>query len=145
MSKKKIIKSIRLDPLLNKRIESYRVASGLKEADAIRHLLEQGLACESLNVFATPVGSLIRDVMEVEFNLLREEMQSRNDELEERIAKVNSKGTKSSLYSAVMLTDLARAVVPVWKETDPYELWRYYSQMAGELQSGRSYRDVKDG
>jgi len=141
---KKVVKSIRVDSLLDKRINSYCMASGLKESDAVRHLLEQGLACESLNVFATPVGALIRDVMEAEFNLLREEMQSRNDEIEERLAKVCSRGTKYSLYSATMLTDFARSIVPAWKEADGHELWKHYSSLAGELQSGRSYRDVKD-
>ena len=97
MATKKKVRSLRIDPVLDKRITSYAASAGMKESDAVRDLLEKGLACESLSVFATPVGKLVRDVIEAEFNLLREDMDSRNDALEERVARVCSRGTKASL------------------------------------------------
>lgn len=75
MGKKMVVKSVRMDQVLAGRVASYAVASGMKEADAIRLLMERGLACESLSVFATPVGGLIRDVIEAEFSLLRDELE----------------------------------------------------------------------
>lgn len=143
MSSKKIVKSVRLDPVIDRRISSYATSAGITEAEAIRKLLEQGLACESLNVFATPVGSLIREVMEAEFNLLREDLDARNEKLEERVARVCSKGTKASLQTAAQLNDMSRAIIPAWRETDAADLWNHYARMGGELQSGRNYSDVK--
>ena len=52
--KQTVVTSVRMTPHLKGRIQSYCAANDLKEADAIRDLLEKGLACESLSVFATP-------------------------------------------------------------------------------------------
>ena len=143
MPTKKKVRSLRVDPALDKQISSYATATGKKESDAIRDLLEKGLACESLSVFATPVGKLIRDVVEAEFNLMREDMDSRNDALEERVARVCSRGTKASLQAAAMLNDVSRAIVPAWGGVPAEELWAFYAKQGGELQSGRSYGDVR--
>ena len=77
MAQKNKVRSLRGSPQLDARITSYALSTNQKEADAIRDLIEKGLACESLSVFATPVGSLIRDVVEAEFNLLRAEFDER--------------------------------------------------------------------
>lgn len=144
MAEKKIVKSIRLDPLLAKRIESYCTANAMKEADALRHLLDQGLACESLNVFATPVGSLIRNVVEAEFSLMREELENHEQLMEERVARVVSRGTKASLQTAALLNDVSRALIPAWKELPAEDLYAYYAKIGGEMQAGASYRDARN-
>lgn len=131
--------------MLDASIASYATARGMKDADAVRELIEKGLACQSLNVFATPVGQLIRDVVEAEFSLMREDMDERNDRLEERLAKVCSRGTKASLQAAAMLNDASRALVPAWRDASAEELWAHYSRQGGELQSGRAYGDVRKG
>lgn len=143
MGKKMVVKSVRMDQVLAGRVASYAVASGMKEADAIRLLMERGLACESLSVFATPVGGLIRDVIEAEFSLLRDELEEAGERTEERVAKVCSKGTKASLQTAAMLADVSRAIIPAWRETPPEELWSHYARAGGELQAGRRYSDVR--
>lgn len=143
MATKKKVRSLRIDPVLDKRITSYAASAGMKESDAVRDLLEKGLACESLSVFATPVGKLVRDVIEAEFNILREDMDSRNDVLEERVARVCSRGTKASLQVAAMLNDVSRAIIPAWKDVSAEELWAFYAKRGGELQAGRAYADVK--
>lgn len=143
MTTKKKVRSLRIDLVLDKRISSYAAAAGMKESDAVRSLLEKGLACESLNVFATPVGKLIRDVVEAEFNLMREDMDSRNDALEERVARVCSRGAKASLQAAAMLNDVSRAIVPAWKGIPAEELWAFYAKQGGEMQAGRSYSDIR--
>lgn len=145
MATKKTVKSIRIDTVLERRIASYAANGGVTEAEAIRRLLERGLACEGLSVFATPVGALVRDCVEAEFSLMREDMDARNERLEERVAKVCSRGTKASLQAAAQLNDVGRAVIPAWRETDAAELWSYYARMGGELQSGVSYADLKAG
>lgn len=144
MSKKKITKTVRMDDVLERRVKSYAEAKGVRESDAIRSLLEQGLACEGLSVFATPVGALIRDVIEAELVLFREELDDHERRTEERLARVCSRGTKAALHVAVQLNDLSRALVPVWRETPAKELWDAYSRAGGEIQAGVSYAEAKD-
>lgn len=143
MAEKKIVKTVRVDALLAKRIESYCISKGMKEADAIRFLLEQGLACESLNVFATPVGSLIRNVIEAEFALMRQEMEEHETQMEERVARVVSRGAKASLQTAAQLNDISRSIIPAWGNVKAEDLWKFYSKIAGKLQSGTQYSDAK--
>lgn len=145
MAAKAKVRSLRVDPELDRSIAAYAQAHGVKDSEAVRDLLKKGLACEGLSVFATPVGELIRDAIEAEFNLMREEMDERNDRLEERVARVCSRGTKASLQTACMLNDVSRAIIPAWSETPAEELFAYYSRQGGELQSGRAYGDVKNG
>ena len=139
---KSTVKSVRMDGVLAHRVASYAAAEGVKEADAIRRLMEKG---EALSVYATPVGQLIRDVIAAEFSLMRDDMDARNDVLEDRVARVCSRGTKASLQAAAQLNDLSRIMVPAWREVPAEELWKHYSSMGGAMQAGRAYRDVRNG
>lgn len=143
MAEAKIVKSVRLDRSLDERVKAYAAAAGVTEAEGIRQLLEKGLACESLSLFATPVGSLIRTCIEAEFSLLRSEISERNDELEDRLARVCSRGTKASLQAAAQINDVSRAIIPAWQAVDPVELFDHYSRIGGEMQRGSSYKDAR--
>lgn len=145
MTTKKKVRSLRVDSVLDARITAYAQAVGMKDSEAVRDLVEKGLTCEALSMFATPVGRLIRDVIEAEFNLLREDMDERNDRLEDRIARVTSRGTKASLATQAQLNDVSRAIIPAWKDVPASDLWSHYSRMGGELQAGKSYADMKNG
>ncbi len=145
MATKKRVRSLRIDPVLDSRITVYAAGAGMNESDAIRKLIEQGLACEALSVYATPVGQLIRGVIEAEFSLMREDMDARNDALEERVARVCSRGAKASLQAAAQLNDVSRAVIPAWKDVPAEDLWAFYAKKGGELQAGRAYADVRKG
>lgn len=142
---KKITKTVRVDEGMARRVQSYAEANGLKESDAIRELIEAGLSCSSVSLFATPLGSLVRSAIEAEFNLMRAEIEERDERLEERLARVCSRGTKASLQTAMQLNDLSRAIVPAWREVGGAELFAAYARAGGELQAGRSYADVKAG
>ncbi len=142
---KSTVKSVRMDGVLAHRVVSYAAAEGVKEADATRRLITKGLACEALSIYATPVGQLIRDVISAEFSLMRDDMDARNDALEDRVARVCSRGTKASLQAAAQLNDLSRIMVPAWREVPAEELWKHYSSMGGAMQAGRAYRDVRNG
>lgn len=145
MTTKKKVRSLRVDSVLDARIISYAQATGMKDSEAVCDLVEKGLACEALSMFATPVGGLIRDVIEAEFSLLRDGMDESSERLEERIARVVSRGTKASLATQAQLNDVSRAIIPAWKDVPAADLWSHYSRMGGELQAGKSYADVKNG
>lgn len=145
MTTKKKVRSLRVDSVLDASITSYAQATGMKDSEAVRDLVEKGLACEALSMFATPVGGLIRDVIEAEFSLLRDGMDESSERLEERIARVVSRGTKASLATQAQLNDVSRAIIPAWKDVPAADLWSHYSRMGGELQAGKSYADVKNG
>lgn len=145
MTTKKKVRSLRVDSVLDARITAYAQAAGMKGSEAVRDLVEKGLACEAFSVFATPVGGLVRDVIEAEFSLLRDGMDESSDRLEERIARVVSRGTKASLATQAQLNDVSRAIIPAWKDVPAADLWSHYSRMGGELQAGKTYADVKNG
>lgn len=145
MTTKKKVRSLRVDSVLDARITAYAQAAGMKDSEAVRDLVEKGLACEALSVFATPVGGLIRDVIEAEFSFLRDGIDESSDRLEERVARVVSRGTKASLATQAQLNDVSRAIIPAWKDVPAADLWSHYSRMGGELQAGKTYADVKNG
>lgn len=145
MAARKVVKTVRLDSVLDRRISSYAQASAMRESEAMRELLVKGLASAGLSVFATPVGKLIQDVIEAEFGLLRSDLEEHEARMEERLAKVCSRGTKASLHAAMQLNDLSRSLVPAWREVPAKELWDSYSRAGGELQHGIPYTEVKAG
>lgn len=137
--------SVRLDATIEHRIKVYATANNLTASEAIRDLIEKGLACQALSVFATPLGELVRDCMEAEFNLMRDALDEHEAQIEERVARVCSRGTKASLHTAMQLNDMSRALIPAWRDTPAEELWGSYSRAGGELQAGIPYADVKAG
>lgn len=144
-SPRKIVKTVRLDELLDRRLKTYCEAGGIREADAIRKLLEIGLASEGLNVFASPVSELIRAVVEAEMSLMRQEMEEHERLMEERVARVVARGSKASLAGAAQLNDLARSLIPAWREIRAEDLWTHYQGIGGALLAGGRYADVRKG
>jgi len=145
MATSKTVKTVRLDPVLVDKVAAYCATTGLKEASALRQLIEKGLTTEGLSLYATPLGQFVRDLMQGQLDLFREELEERNDDLENRLVKITAKGAKNSILSALLLTDLSLGLIPAWKDKLPDEIWQAYSRQAGEYQSGKSFRDVKAG
>jgi predicted DNA-binding protein len=138
-----VVRSIRLEPVLAERVDSYASASGKTKADATRALIERGLASEALSVYATPVGQLIKTTIEAEFALMREDAEERDEHTENRLAKICAKGSKASIAAVVMSNDAFRALVPAWRDVPAEKLFSYYAHFAGELQAGRSYKELR--
>jgi hypothetical protein len=145
MLNKKTVKTLRLDQPTDEKVTAYCAATGLKEATALRQLIERGLMTEGLSLYATPLGQFVRDVMQGQLDLFRDELEQRNDDLEERIAKITAKGAKYSIYGALLQTDLARGIIPAWKEMSAEAVWKAYSKQAGELQRGKAFKDIRAG
>ena len=103
MAQKNKVRSLRVSPQLDARITSYALSTNQKEADAIRDLIEKGLA------------------------------------------RVCSRGTKASPHTAMMLTDVSRAIVPAWRNANGEGIWRAYARAGEELQAGKSYAEAKAG
>lgn len=142
---RKVVKTVRLDELLDRRLKTYCETGGIREADAIRKLLEVGLSSEGLCVFASPVGELIRSVIEAEMALMRQELEEHERLMEERVARVVARGSKASLAGAAQLNDLARSLIPAWRETPAEDLWKHYQGVGGALLAGGRYADVRKG
>lgn len=138
-----VVRSVRLEPVLAGRVDAYASASNRTKADATRALIERGLASEALSVYATPVGQLIKTTIEAEFALMREDAEQRDERQEERLAKVCAKGARFAIAAAVEGNDAYRALVPAWADTPAEELLGYYMRFAGEMQAGRSYKELR--
>ena len=97
---RKHVKTIRVDPILADKVGAYCAATGLKEATALRELVEKGLMTEGLSLYASPLGQFVRDVMQGQLDLFRSELEEHNDDLENRLAKITAKGAKNSILES---------------------------------------------
>ena len=108
MATKKKVRSLRVDSVLDARITAYAQAVGMKDSEAVRDLVEKGLACEALSMFATPVGRLIRDVIEAEYNIMREEMDA------PRRRSSTTCRVPSSRHGGTYLQPISGRTTPAW-------------------------------
>lgn len=136
------VKSLRLPKGTIDKIAAYRMSSGETEAEALRSLIDMGLAAQSLDMYSAPLARLIRDILQGQLDLFRDELEERNDELEERVARICAKGTKCSIQSALISTDTMRGLFPALAEMGPEEIWRSYYRRAGEMQGGASFAEA---
>lgn len=137
------VKTVRIDDDLEDRIKRYTQATGSTEGAAIRTLIERGLMTEGASLYATPLAQFVSELMQAELEAFRIELSSRNDSLEERLAKVCSKGTKASLADAVMLVDCMMGLFPSMREMPAEEIYEAYCKQAGQLQRGVPFAKMK--
>ena len=137
------VQTVRLTQDQVERIEAFVATSGMKESDALRHLIDKGLMTEGASLYASPLAQFVSELMRSELELFREELTRRNTDLTERLAKVNSRGVKASLFCAAVAVDQLQGLFPAMQEMKPEEIWEAYWRQAGELQSGKSYHAVK--
>lgn len=136
-------KTLRLTDELCGRIEAYREATGTREADALRTLLDAGLMAQGMSLYATPLGRFMHELVQGELDAWRAEQDRRADDLEDRVARVCSRGTRASLHTAALLGDVARATVPAWRDTPAEDIWRTYQAMGGAVQQGLPLADAR--
>lgn len=142
-SGKAVVKTVRFDQKLADKVAAYRAATGLSEAESIRTLIEAGLMTQGMELYSTPLARFVRELMQGQLDLFRDEFDQRNGEMEERVAKICAKGAKASLQSAVMQVDVMRGLFPAMGEVPEEQIWKAYQQQAGQLQEGISFHDVK--
>lgn len=142
-SGKAVVKTVRFDQKLADKVAAYRAATGLSEAESIRTLIEAGLMTQGMELYSTPLARFVRELMQGQLDLFRDELDQRNDEMEDRVAKICAKGAKASLQSAVMQVDVMRGLFPAMGEVPEEQIWKAYQQQAGQLQEGISFHDVK--
>lgn len=137
------VKTVRMSRDLEERIRRYMEATGATEGAAIRELIERGLMSEGMSLYATPLARFVGDVMQSELEAFRTELSSRNENLEERLAKVCARGTKASLASAVMQVDCMMGLFPSMREMHAEEIYEAYCRQAGQLQRGIPFARMK--
>ena len=137
------VHSVRLNQSLDTRVRAYAAEAGLSISDAVRALVEKGLVLESLDIYALPLGEYISRCIRSELAMLQS-MQGQHDKaLEERLAKVLSRGTKASLANVVQVLDLSRVLIGAYQNEDPAEMYKYYMEIGGKLQKGDSFESVR--
>ena len=137
------VKTVRMSRDLEERVRRYTEATGATEGAAIRELIERGLMTEGMSLYATPLARFVGELMQTELEAFRTELAARNDNLEERLAKVCSRGTKASLASAVMQVDCMMGLFPSMREMTAEEIYEAYCQQAGQLQRGVPFARMK--
>lgn len=137
------VKTVRVSGKLEERIRRYMEATGTTEGASIRELIERGLMIEGMSLYASPLAQYVSELMEAELEAFRIELSARNDSLEDRLAKVCSRGTKASLASAVILVDCMMGLFPSMQEMPADEIYGAYMRQAGQLQRGIPFAKVK--
>lgn len=139
----KSVHSVRLDAGLERRVEAHASAQGVSVSEAIRDLIEKGLAASSVDLYASPMADLVRRVMQSEFSLLRISLDEHTKDMEERVAKVCSRGSRAALANLVQIVDLSRALIPSYQSNTDVEIFDYYKEIGGQLLHGDRLEKIR--
>ena len=143
MEGKQHVKSIRFDDETYRRVRAYAAGRGLTDSSAIRELVVRGLSVDGLSLYSTELGEFLRTTMGGCLEQFDQALRRRNDEAEDRLARVTSRSTKGALVAALVSVDLAKGLFEGLSDVPAEEVWRAYARQAGELQAGRSIEEVK--
>ena len=143
MEGKQHVKSIRFDDETYRRVRAYAAGRGLTDSAAIRELVVRGLSIDGLSLYSTELGEFLRTTMGGCLEQFDQALRRRNDEAEDRLARVTSRSTKGALVAALVSVDLAKGLFEGLSDVPAEEVWRAYARQAGELQAGRSIEEVK--
>lgn len=135
--------SVRLDEIMERRIQAYASDRDIKTSEALRRLIEKGLATEGVDLYANPVAELISRTMHAEFAFIQRALDEQGRATEEHVAKVCSRGTKAALANVVQVADLSRALIEAYRNDDPSDIYDYYSCIGGRLQHGESLAKIR--
>ena len=137
------VKSVRFDEGTYRRIRAYAAGSGITDSAAIRELVVRGLSVDGLSLYSSELGEYLRTTMNGCLAGFEEALRRRNDEAEDRLARVTSRSTKGALIAALVSCDLAKGLFEGLAEVPVEEVYRAYARQAGELQAGRPIEEVK--
>lgn len=143
MEGKQHVKSIRFDDETYRRVRAYAAGRGLTDSAAIRELVVRGLSVDGLSLYSTELGEFLRTTMGGCLEQFDQALRRRNDEAEDRLARVTSRSTKGALVAALVSVDLAKGLFEGLSDVPAEEVWRAYARQAGELQAGRSIEEVR--
>lgn len=137
------VHSVRLGSALEARVQAYSSENGVSASEAVRLLVEKGLISESLDIYALPLGEYISRCIRSEMALLQSLQEQHDKALEERLAKVTSKGTKAALANAVQVADLSRVLVEAYRGDSAGSIYDYYMRIGGLLQRGDTLESAR--
>jgi len=137
------VKSVRFDEETYRRIKAYAAGSGVTDSATIRELVVKGLSVDGLGLYSTELGEYLRTTMNGCLAGFEEALRRRNDEAEDRLARVTSRSTKGALVAALVSCDLAKGLFEGLADVSVEDVYRAYARQAGEMQAGRSIDEVK--
>ena len=70
-------------------------------------------------------------------------LQRRNDEAEDRLARVTSRSIKGALVTVLVSCDLAKGLFEGLADVPVEDVYRANARQASELQAGRTIEEVK--
>lgn len=143
LSEKGQVKSVRFDEETYRRIKAYAAGSGVTDSAAIRELVVKGLSVDGLGLYSTELGEYLRTTMNGCLAGFEEALRRRNDEAEDRLARVTSRSTKGALVAALVSCDLAKGLFEGLADVSVEDVYRAYARQAGEMQAGRTIDEVK--
>ena len=142
-AKAKVV-SVRLDPGTHRRLHAYALGTGQADSAALRELAVRGLATDGLELYSTELGEFVRGLMAAGLAQLDGVLERRGDELEDRVARIVARGARQAGVGSLVAVDLARATFPGLRDVPAEDVYARYSQRAGEMQAGRTFKEALD-
>ena len=136
------VMSVRLDAETYRRLKAYADSTGQPESTALRELCVRGLATDGLDLYSNEVGEYMRTVMQGVLSEMDALLARRNDEHEDRIARVVARSAKQASVASLACIDIVRGVFPKMREMRSEEVYARYSKRAGEMQAGKSFGEA---
>lgn len=136
------VMSVRLDAETYRRLKAYAASIEKPESAALRELAVRGLAADGLELYSSEVANFVRTVMEGVVAEMDALLERRNDEHEDRIARVVARSAKQGSVASLACIDIVRGIYPALREISAEEVYRRYSKRAGEMQAGHSFAEA---
>ena len=134
--------SVRLDPELHRRLEAYASSRGLPVSSALRELVREGLAADGLDLYSDMVANSMRVVLAGTVAELDALLRHRNDELEDRVARIVARFAKHASVASLAAVDILQGLFPALQKREPAFIWGRYAKRAGEMQAGKSFAEA---
>lgn len=136
------VMSVRIDQETHRRLAAYAASTGQTESAALRELAVRGLAADGLDLYGDEIATFMRTVMAGAIASIDELLERRNDEHEDRIARVVARSARQSSVASLACVDILRGVFPAMRELPAEQVWARYASRAGAMQAGKSFKEA---
>ena len=136
--------SVRMPGEMKRRVEGYATANDISVSEAARELIAAGLACDGLELYSSELGGFLRRTMEPLIEGFDQSLERRNEEQEDRLARVVHRATRASIIAAIAGCEVEKAVYPGLADVPVEDVYASYDRQAGMVQAGMTLGEARE-
>lgn len=138
------VMSLRLDQGTYRRLHAYGISKDLTDSAAARELIAGGLAADGLALYSTELGTYLRGVVQPLLDQVDENLEARNAEQEDRIARVVHRATRASIVAAIAAVEIEKGVFDGLRNVSAADIYAAYDKQAGLIQAGYTLEEARE-